>query len=254
MIGGSALLGTAAISALSPAHATNVPPVNMVPNSTDLEILLVAQIAEALAVTTYHQIIAQAPFFTRLPDADPLYLRNAVNEEMSHYYLEKSITGKDTPYTSFYYPHQMFKSPQVTLNVLVSLEDAFIAAYLLGVRYFSTADLRVTSARIMGIESDHRTLARDIGLDVDPIDGGPLTAITGLQGVSEPCVPPNNNGYERTLGWTSLDQAVAALTPFFSKSAADAAGWNTANAYPFQPFGPVLPNKLGEYMPAPVGA
>jgi hypothetical protein len=28
------------------------------------------------------------------------------------------------------------------------------------VRNFSTPDLRVTAARIMGIESDHRTLAR----------------------------------------------------------------------------------------------
>jgi hypothetical protein len=41
--------------------------------------------------------------------------------------------------------------------VLVTLEDAFIAAYLVGVRDLSTPDLRVTAARIMGIESDHRT-------------------------------------------------------------------------------------------------
>ena len=54
----------------------------------------------------------------------------------------------------------MFADAQTTLNVLVTLEDAFIAAYLVGVRDFSTADLRVTAARIMGIESDHRTLAR----------------------------------------------------------------------------------------------
>ena len=54
----------------------------------------------------------------------------------------------------------MFTDPLVTLNTLVTLEDAFIAAYLVGVRDFSTADLRVTAARIMGIESDHRTLAR----------------------------------------------------------------------------------------------
>ena len=33
-------------------------------------------------------------------------------------------------------------------------------AYLVGVRNFSTPALRVLSARIMGIESDHRTLAR----------------------------------------------------------------------------------------------
>ena len=54
----------------------------------------------------------------------------------------------------------MFGNARVTLSTLVTLEDAFIAAYLIGVRHFCTPDLRVTAARIMGIESDHRTLAR----------------------------------------------------------------------------------------------
>jgi hypothetical protein len=31
----------------------------------------------------------------------------------------------------------MFENAQTTLNVLVTLEDAFIAAYLVGVRHFS---------------------------------------------------------------------------------------------------------------------
>ena len=44
----------------------------------------------------------------------------------------------------------MFPNARVTLNTLVSLEDAFIAAYLVGVRDFSNADLRVTAARDHG--------------------------------------------------------------------------------------------------------
>ena len=63
----------------------------------------------------------------------------------------------------------MFADAQTTLNTLVTLEDAFIAAYLVGVREFSTADLRVTAARIMGIESDHRTLARVVAPGVASI-------------------------------------------------------------------------------------
>ena len=82
---------------------------------------------------------------------------------MSHYALEKSATGKRSPFTKFFYPRHMYDDAQVTLNTLVSLEDAFIAAYLVGVRNFSNRDLRVTAARIMGIESDHRTLARVVG-------------------------------------------------------------------------------------------
>ena len=133
------------------------------PTKGDLAILGAAQIAEALAVTTYTNIINIAPFFKGIPSDDQGYLQAARQEEMSHYLLEKSGTGKPSPFTTFYYPPNMFSDTQTTLNVLVTLEDAFIAAYLVGVRNFSTPDLRVTAARIMGIESDHRTLARVIG-------------------------------------------------------------------------------------------
>jgi hypothetical protein len=56
----------------------------------------------------------------------------SLTEEMSHYLLEKSATGQDSPYTEFFYPHHMFTDPLVTANTLVTLEDAFIAAYLVG--------------------------------------------------------------------------------------------------------------------------
>ncbi len=118
--------------------------------SADVEILVAAEIAEALAVTTYTNIIEKAPFFGHLASDDQGYLKAARQEEMSHYLLEQSVTGKPSPFTTFYYPPDMFTKAQTTLNVLVSLEDAFIAAYLVGVRRFSTPVLRVTAARIMG--------------------------------------------------------------------------------------------------------
>src|SRR5580698_625646 len=155
------------------------------PTHGDLAILKAAQIAEALAVTTYTNIINTAPFFKNIPTDDQGYLQGALQEEMSHYLLEESLTGKPSAYTTFYYPPKMFADAQTTLNILVTLEDAFIAAYLVGVRHFSTADLRVTAARIMGIESDHRTLARVLAGDVAARDGGPIETITGAQGVAE---------------------------------------------------------------------
>jgi hypothetical protein len=142
----------------------------------------------------------------------------------------------------------MFDDAQTTLNTLVTLEDAFIAAYLVGVRRFSTADLRVTAARIMGIESDHRTLARVVGPGVSTHDGGPIEFITGIQGVAESVDPPNNNGYERTLKWTRIQQAVAALTPFVDQTAAAAAGFDTGRTFNFDPFTPHLPSALGEFI------
>jgi hypothetical protein len=213
----------------------------------DRKILIAAEIAEALAVTTYTNIINKAPFFPLLASDDQGYLLAARQEEMSHYLLEQSVTGQPSPFTNFFYPAQMFVDTQTTLNVLVTLEDAFIAAYLVGVRRFSTSNLRVTSARIMGIESDHRTLARVIGPNIDPSAGGPIETITGIQGAAESVDPPNNNGYERTLGWTRIQQAVNALTPFADQNAAQDAGFDTSQSYAFVPFQPVLPSPLGEF-------
>jgi Ferritin-like domain len=214
----------------------------------DTNILIAAEIAEALAVTTYTHIINTAPFFKNLPTDDQGYLIGARQEEMSHYLLEKSVTDQPSPFTSFFYPKGMFEDPQTTLNILVTLEDAFIAAYLVGVRNFSTRELRVTAARIMGIESDHRTLARVLGPDVASQDGGPINTITGIQGVAESVAPPNNNGYERTLCWTEIDQAVTALTPFVDITAAKAAGFDVSKSFGFDPFTPTLPNPLGDFI------
>jgi Ferritin-like domain len=148
-----------------------------------------AEIAEALAVTTYTNIIDNAPFFKNLESDDQGYLA-ARQEEMSHYQLEAGATKKPSEFTTFYYPKNMFADARTTLNTLITLEDAFIAAYLVGVRDFSTADLRVTSARIMGIESDHRTLARVLAPDVTKKDGGPIESVVGVQGHSESSTPP----------------------------------------------------------------
>jgi hypothetical protein len=217
-------------------HASNL-------TSGDKAILIAAEIAEGQAETTYIHIIKRSPFFKRIPDDDQNYLQ----EEMSHYALEQSVTNENTPYDEFFYPKNMFEDTQTTLNTLVTLEDAFIAAYLVGVRNFSSTALRVTAARIIGIESDHRTLARAIGPDVVAKDGGPIEFITGAQGLSESVDPPNNNGYERTLCWTDISQAVAALTPFVDKEAASAAGFDTSKAFKFKPFTPTLPNPHGEF-------
>jgi len=218
------------------------------PTSGDVDILSAAAIAEALAVTTYTGIVSGSGWFTRIPDDDQGYFYAARQEEMSHYQLASTATGKASPFTTFYYPKGMFSSAQVTLNTLVALEDAFIAAYLVGVRYFSNADLRVTAARIMGIESDHRTLARAVSGDIAPQDGGPIARITGLQGVPENVHPPNNNGYERTLCLTNISQAVTALLPFVDKAHAQSAGFDTNKPHTFEPFTPHLSTPLGEFI------
>lgn len=251
IVGASSILGFGALLSRASADdgqedTAGHPPHHL--KKRDNDILVAAEIAEALAVTTYTNIINAAPFFGRLASDDQGYLLAARQEEMSHYLLEQSVTRQPSPFISFFYPPNMFADAQTTLNVLVTLEDAFIAAYLVGVRDFSTADLRVTAARIMGIESDHRTLARVLGPGVAAQDGGPIENIAGIQGVAESVDPPNNNGYERTLSWTQISQAVAALTPFVDKTAAQNAGFDTSKAFDFVSFTPTLPNPLGEFI------
>jgi hypothetical protein len=242
--GAGALVGSSALAALVPSLASAK---QSAPTNGDVAIVGAAQIAEALAVTTYTNIINVAPFFKRLESDDQGYLKAARQEEMSHYLLEMSVTKKPSPFTTFYYPPKMFSDAQTTLNTLVTLEDAFIAAYLVGVRNFSTADLRVLAARIMGIESDHRTLARVVAPGVARRDGGPIEKVTGVQGKAESVDPPNNNGYERTLKWTAISSAVTALTPFLDPTAAGKAGFDTTKGYKFHPFTPKLPQALGEF-------
>lgn len=246
VIGATSALGVGGIFSLASAQQDNRQGLGL--TQGDVQILVAAEIAEALAVTTYSNIINVAPFFGRLASDDQGYLQAARQEEMSHYLLEQSVSGKPSPFTSFFYPPSMFADAQTTLNVLVTLEDAFIAAYLVGVRRFSSPDLRVTAARIMGIESDHRTLARVVGPGVSGVDGGPIENITGFAGVPESVDPPNNNGYERTLCWTDIQQAVQALTPFVDFSAAQAAGFDTSKPFDFESFSPTLPSPLGEFI------
>jgi hypothetical protein len=244
---GAAATGVAVASATLFASDHDGDDAQHEPTRADKKILVAAEIAEALAVTTYSNIITIAPFFTRLADDDQGYLKAARQEEMSHYLLEQSVSGEGSPFTTFFFPFHMFENAQVTLNTLVTLEDAFIAAYLVGVRRFSTADLRVTAARIMGIESDHRTLARVVGPGVALADGGPIELITGAQGHAESVDPPNNNTYERTLGWTKIEQAIEALLPFADPDAARAAGFDTSRPYTFVPFAPTVPSALGDF-------
>ncbi len=213
----------------------------------DHAILQAALIAEALAVTTYTSIIKTAPLYTRLFPQDQAYLQAARQQEMAHYLLLQKLAGTPLSSTHYYYPAGMFAMAATTIKTLVSLEEAFIAAYLVGVRRFSTADLRVAAARIMGIESDHRTMARVLAPGLDPADGGPLRTVSGIQHVAEAVDPANNNGYERTLGWTRIDQALAALLPFADATAATAAHFDVTKQYTFQPFTPTPTSSLGAF-------
>lgn len=194
-------------------------------STLDTQILSAAKIAEALAVTLYTGIINESTFFAGLADDDKDYFRAARDEEKYHYDLLKSATGGTDAPTTYYFPAGTFANTATTLTVLITLEEAFIAAYLVGVKLLSSSSLRVLAAQIMGIESDHRTLARIIA------DEQGLATVTGLSGTAESTTPPNNNVYERTYGLSTLDQVVNALKPFFDAATATTAGYSVSRTF-----------------------
>jgi hypothetical protein len=254
--GGAALLlaGCDSGGAMTAAAPVELPPAGRArplrsvrPTAADRELLLAAQSAEALAVSTYSGIVDGAPFFRRLDPAFQTYVAGAREEEMSHYLLEQRLTERDAPVERCFYPAGMFREPRVTLETLVALEEAFIAAYLLAVRRLSSPDLRVTAARILGVESEHRALARVIARNVADEDGGPLTTLAGVQGKAEPVLPPNDNGYERTLRLTRVDQVARLLARFIDRGAARRAGFDVGSPVAFRPFKSRLPEPLGEF-------
>lgn len=212
----------------------------------DEEILTAAQIAEALATTMYTAIIEQSPFFQRLSAFDQNYFRAARQVEMAHYQLLMSARNNTpAPITTFYFPQGMFTNAKTTLDTLVTLEEAFVAAYLVGVRDLSTPALKVTAARILAVESDHRTVARVVATEVAPADGGPFTTLRGLSGQEEAVDPPNDNAFARTFQLGSIADAVNALRPFINRDAAQQAGFDVSRPFQFQPFTPTLPNPRG---------
>ena len=61
-------------------------------------------------------------------------------------------------------------------------------------------------------------------------------------------ITPNNNGYERTLCWTEIEQAVQALTPFADVNAAAAAGFDTSKSFCFCTFHASVALCSGEFI------
>jgi len=198
--------------------------------NSDQEILNAAATAEGLASTMYANIISSSLYSSGLSGnaPDQAYLVAAFEQEVDHYNLLLSVGAKPLA-TTFYFPSGMFGAASTygtTVNTLVTLEDAFIAAYLIGISTFSTTGNKVLAGQILGVESEHRTLARVIANDLS------LGSTTGLSGQPESVSPPshtsNNIAYERRFGLTTISQVVTALGPFVTPPSGSSTFGSTA--------------------------
>lgn len=192
-------------------------------SALDAKILAAAATAEALASVMYDNIITLSPAYRQLSGNvnDQAYLAAGRQQEAIHYNTLVGAGGKPLA-LDFYFPTGMFTDPtfRTTVNTLTTLEDAFIAAYLIGIRDFSTNGSKVLAGQILGVEAEHRAFARVIAADLG------LGATTGLSGMAEPVNGPthaaNNLAYERTFGTAlkTIDDVVTALTPFVTPGTA----------------------------------
>ncbi len=190
-------------------------------HSINHRILSAAATAEALATVMYYNIITTVGgiYTNGLAGNGPdrAYLVAGYEEELNHFNFLLEA-GAEPLATTFYFPSGMFIDPQVTVNTLVTLEDAFVAAYLIGVRDLTSDSLKVIAAQIMGVEAEHRALGRVITADLGLIS---VSGLAGPEMVDPPSFTANNLAYERTFrdALPDIRHVVAALGPFVSPGA-----------------------------------
>ena len=174
------------------------------------------------------------------------YLRGALAEEISHATLLRSVlnisASTSDPVQTFYFPTGTFDNLTNFFPVLIALETAFIAAYMTAVQEFSLmignvspytssqmsaggqaytatqlASFAKICAAILGVEAEHRTLARAIP---------PPPTFNGVS-----ILPSDNVCYESTdtlqSVYTGMNSAAAALQPFLTQG-------NGTTAFSFQ--------------------
>ncbi|MGD0627870.1 MAG: twin-arginine translocation signal domain-containing protein [Terracidiphilus sp.] len=166
------------------------------------------------------------------------YLRGALAEEISHASLLRTqlnlSASTDDPVQTFYFPTGTFDNLTNFFPIIIALETAFIAAYMTAVEEFALmlgnvspysstqmnasgvaytpanlAAFAKISAAILGVEAEHRTLARAIP---------PPPTFNGTT-----ILPSDDVCYESTdtlqTVYNGMNSAAAALAPFLSNSA-----------------------------------
>ncbi len=165
------------------------------------DIINIAAIAEALAVTTYYTGIQSRRVLGAISDGGQRrYLRGALSAEKMH--LDTLMgAGASDPQHTFHYEPGTFASVEAFGETLLALERAFISAYgaavhrLAEINTVQSIDTAQLAARILGVEAEHRTLARDL---------------LGKQLTNNVCLEP--------ALFTCVSEAATALTPFLNGS------------------------------------
>ena len=128
----------------------------------DIVNLLVA--AEAIETTLYWAGITTPAVFDHIDEESQPYVQGALSSEKVHRDLLLSL-GASLPQRKFFYPPNTLSGVEQFFAVLLSLEHGGLKAYAAAAARFGElgrSDLATLAARILGVEAEHRVLARDI--------------------------------------------------------------------------------------------
>ncbi len=157
-------------SALLPISAASSAPLTGPCGDLIEQILRAAATLEALAITLYHRAISFTPrgFFGQLTRTKQDYLRAALDSERAHYQW-LAAQGAQPLVAGFYFGANtfgVFDLPAFSA-AMDTIETAQIGLYLAAARRFGESgrpDLAEVAGQLLGVESEHRVLGREISL------------------------------------------------------------------------------------------
>lgn len=152
---GAGLLAGGALAAFAarPALAED-PPVDEGPSEEDLAVVRLAAAAELLAIDFYTRAIASK----KLSGDERGYMIKARGNEREHYTALAGVLGDGAPVADdfqFTFPPGTFKSRSKIASVGVTLETAFLGAYLGGVKGLTDDNLKAVASQIGASEAQH---------------------------------------------------------------------------------------------------
>ena len=125
--------------------------------SGDVEIAKVAATAELLAIDVYTRALkARSGGKVIFAGATRTYMINARKNEIAHYNALKGVLGAETPSgLTFKYAAGQFSSASKIVNLGVTLETAFVRAYITAAKALTVEELRLVAAQIGASEASH---------------------------------------------------------------------------------------------------
>jgi rubrerythrin len=151
---------------------------------TDAEIAKLAATAELLAINFYTHAIDSGKFTDK---GEKRYLHEARSDEIAHYDALAAVLGKAVPKgLKFKYPTGSFASRIAISKLGVTLETAFVGAYLGAVPVLKSDKLKGVAATIAASESQHLSVFTDIVSDnpIGPAFPKSFTAAQATKAVS----------------------------------------------------------------------